>query len=212
MAIYRFLHYQTACLSFLLGCFLSPCFAQEQSPFVSFEANLLEDYVELTWETRPDNTCLHFEIQRSIDGKLYHKVGKEKAFQDKDGANYLFIDSSIEFNKNVYYRIISFNSLKDTTHSNIQILKIKKVVENVDWVSNPNDGSNSLKFNGLSSGSGEIKVYDSEGEELVEKEITVRKGINNSKIELNGLPNGLYFVQFKATGGEWGKWVLKTAP
>src|SRR6516164_930813 len=48
---------------------------------VNFNAAYGKNYFDLNWNTVAEQTCDHFEIERSLDGELYEKVGEVKRIE-----------------------------------------------------------------------------------------------------------------------------------
>jgi hypothetical protein len=167
---------------------------------VSFTASLLQDKkVKLDWSTSMEINCSKYKIERSFDGNIFNNVanvsgsGTTSLFH-----SYSFTDDVFSATGSiVYYRIQQLDF--DGKGSYSKVLPIKFKNENRQVIISPNPFSNYLNIN-IEWNKNEIivaKVINTQGGEVVSKNIQMSKGLNYISIdELSKLPSGNYFIQF----------------
>ena len=167
---------------------------------VSFTAYLLQDKkVKLDWSTSMEINCSKYKIERSFDGNIFNNVatvsggGTTSVFH-----SYSFIDDVFSATGSiVYYRIQQLDIDGKGSYSKILPVKLKN--ENRQVIISPNPFSSYLNIN-MEWNKNEIivaKVINTQGGEVISKNIQVSKGFNYISIdELSKLPAGNYFIQF----------------
>jgi hypothetical protein len=93
---------------------------------VRFEANATNNDVVLIWITAQEINNSHFEIQYSVDGETYNKIG-QVAGKGNHGsiANYSFVDENVSSAQN-YYRLKQVDFDGVFTYSSVVYVNINK--------------------------------------------------------------------------------------
>lgn len=166
---------------------VSTVLAERGSVFV--EANILPDYIDLSWTKGPDNQISYFELYRSADGMAYNIV---KQFHpgtfDASENSFSYRDESPLRGKN-YYRLVAYE--RNTVD--------KKIVELVAEYKNQ---PRKLQPTVVSRGN-QLNILNYDGEELQMTVFTtagapiLQKTIASSVVNLGteNLSSGLYVYQ-----------------
>lgn len=70
---------------------------------VQFSATTDECYINLAWSTASEEKFSHFEIERSLDGRVFAQLSTILGQNNPDGASYSFTDKTI--NSSAYFRL-----------------------------------------------------------------------------------------------------------
>lgn len=76
-----------------------------------FKATSINNAIQLDWSTADEKDNSHFEIERSLDGKLFSKIGQIKGFgTTSETQNYTYLDNKNTY-LTAYYRLkqVDFN-------------------------------------------------------------------------------------------------------
>jgi|SRR5271154_726311 len=149
---------------------------------VSFNATYARNSVELRWNINAVNYSNHFDIERSIDGTNFEKVGEAK--QNVASSNeYSFEDNfkpSLARNNDLYYRLKQFDATGNAVYSKILIVRSynSKSVKAISVTPNPsvNDIEVNVQLN--QSSYVVMKVISKEGNEIMRKSIEAESGDN----------------------------------
>jgi hypothetical protein len=179
------------------GAFAKPFFAKEDTSvnnhslsakailtekLVSFIATYARNSVELRWNINAVNYSNHFDIERSIDGTNFEKVGEAK--QSIASSNeYSFEDNfkpSLARNNDLYYRLKQFDATGNAVYSKVLIVRSynSKSVKAISVTPNPsvNDIEVNVQLN--QSSYVVMKVMNKEGNEIMRKSIEAESGDN----------------------------------
>jgi hypothetical protein len=72
---------------------------------VMFSGNLLNNTVTLNWRTGSENNSDHFIIERSYDGRTFHKIGKVIAAGNSSDGKYYSFDDMVLPAERQFYRL-----------------------------------------------------------------------------------------------------------
>ena len=149
---------------------------------VSFNATYARNSVELYWNINAVNYSNHFDIERSIDGTNFEKVGEAK--QNVASSNeYSFEDNfkpSLARNNDLYYRLKQFDAAGNAVFSKVLIVRSYNS-KNVKAISvTPNPSVNDIEVNVQLNQSSYVvmKVMNKEGNEIMRKSIEAESGDN----------------------------------
>jgi hypothetical protein len=149
----------------------------------------------LNWKTSNEINTHSFEIERSVDGKSFNKIGTEKAKNNTEIQNYQFADATINNmdDKNIYYRLKQFDLDGSHVYSKIIALAIK---DRNNITISPNPVSTIAKLNiGKENEliNTKMMLYDLQGKQI--EEFDIQDSIE--QINLTNLPKGMYLIKFK---------------
>jgi hypothetical protein len=158
---------------------------------LSFTAQKTGDNkVNLQWVTAEEQNVSHFEVQRSLNGISYTRIGTVQALNNPAGGAYRYRDERPPGKAN-YYRLRMID-----IDSNFEISPVRKVVvdkENYSLTIYPNPATDNIQID-FSSGENSIlvNIFDMGGK------LVLSKTVNNDlliKISVQSLGAGIYSLQ-----------------
>jgi hypothetical protein len=166
---------------------------------LSFDAKLNNNTSQITWTTANSNDLKYFEIERSVDGKLFQPVGKITA----QSANSSEIDYSTADNvafvsaPTVYYRLKVFFPGEEYKYSRIVQVKLPER-EAASVIVSPNPARENIRMNLFTPDDADVKisVYSADGKLYRAISTHILKG--SSFVNIGGLdkwPENIYHVQ-----------------
>ena len=154
--------------------------------WLSFDATLKNKVVLLNWKTSSESNSSHFEIERSIDGYRFEKMGEVKAAGNSNTTSeYEFTDRLPVKGMN-YYRIKQVDLDGKFSYSAIRKIEIKTDVPLFVIHNNPSNGSAVIIKTSITPSF--VGIFDMAGRKL--KEITIAN--HTQPVNLSGLPSGTY--------------------
>lgn len=152
------------------------------------------DAAHLSWATTEEQNSERFEVERSIEGKSWHRLGIVPASGNSSIVrNYTYVDASPAEGIN-YYRLKMVD--KDGTSAYSQVRSTSFALASEITIT-PNPAVENLK----------VKVRDAGSVEKVELisatgQVLYRSGANPlTDIEVRHLPAGMYILNITRTGG-----------
>ena len=154
--------------------------------WLSFNAKLDNKVVLLDWKTATEINSSHFEIERSINGYQFEKIGNVKAAGNSNNiSSYNFIDRLPVKGMN-YYRLKQVDLDGKFSYSETKRVEIKTDLPLFALYNNPSNGSGIIVKTCITPSF--LGVFDITGKKL--KEITINN--HTQQIDLSALPSGTY--------------------
>ena len=180
--------------------------APSQSPLpvklVSFQGNLNAGKVSLQWTVAENEMNDHFEVQRSVDGKVFETAGLVVASGKYGSESYSF--SEVMNSDKNYYRLKMFDKDQVINYSKILVFKasISPNSNAIKIINNPATDKLTMSFSSTSNQSVQIKVYDMAGRLQMNQKMNAYTGSNLISLQLNSaFKTGMYVVEIN-TGSE----------
>jgi Secretion system C-terminal sorting domain len=161
-----------------------------------FTLNKIHNAIKLEWSTTNEKDNSHFEIEKSLDGKNFIKIGQVKGFgTTSEIQNYTFLDDKMT-NTTAYYRLrqtdfngkVAFSKII-ATNSDLRKGKTRVYPTLVnDWVTVDLKASNDF----------DLLVSDVVGRVVLSQKVKYTEGGNTFLLDLNGISKGIYFVTLKS--------------
>lgn len=158
----------------------------------SFDAELVGDDGVLTWKTVSEEDNSHFDVERSIDGIRFEKVGEVAGAGTTDQAqNYNFTDPNIVGlgSPEVYYRLNQVDFDGDTSYSEIEVVNIDGG-RRLDVISVQYGSVYKLKQS-FGNGIERVDIYSANGQLM---NSTDYAGDAIVDLRTEGLPAGVYML------------------
>lgn len=154
----------------------------------------------LSWTTESEVNNNGFQIERSLNGKNFDKIGFVESMHNSNKRNdYTFEDSDYTINGNYYYRLVAVDYDGSTMISDIEV--VKRICEtNFDFTVYPNPTTEKLniKFHGFELSDQLISILDSSGK-LIRKAMLNTAKVN--ELLVKDLSPGVYNLKIE-NGGE----------
>ena len=161
-----------------------------------FSGNYENRRNHLTWTTASETSNEYFELERSVDGINWDKIGKVAgAGNSSSTRTYDFFDDDFQMKIN-YYRLsqIDFNN-KRTTFDPISIDNSKVTQNSLLLIPNPVKNSVTLNFSVPVSAEYQIKILDVMGNVLYLSTDNLSEGNQAITINTSDFSNGIYHVE-----------------
>ncbi len=155
---------------------------------------------QLQWSSLQESNSNYFEIQRSIDGVNFAKIGQIKAKGSSDvEVDYSYKDVSSIAGIN-FYRLKLIDNDGAFQYSNIEAINVN--IKGIKITGNyPGPFTNEVNIN-ISSAlvtPAVIFLLDGNGKILLSQQTVLSKGINRTSFNnLGNLHNGIYFIKIQA--------------
>jgi hypothetical protein len=168
----------------------------EQTPFpvelVDFEANLVDNHVELKWSTLTETKSSHFIIQRSTDAQHFDSIGTViSAGNSSLKLDYVYLDhSTFGLTKVVYYRLkqVDFDG-----QNKIYPMKAVHFIDHNESISVfPNPAENEVYIQTKIKEDLKLMIYNPLGKLVKECSITQSSSI----LDISKYEAGVYVFKF----------------
>ena len=155
-----------------------------------FVAQKQNSAVLLRWYATMETNFSLYEIERSIDGSGYYKIG-EVAGQNL--ANYSFKDNQLPNSSLIYYRLKMIDIDGTFSYSKILPVRLNNDFTNALVYPNPTTGPLGIKLTSAIKANTSLVVTDVTGRTVLQQQIN--KGVVSINLEVNKLPAGRYFIR-----------------
>jgi Secretion system C-terminal sorting domain len=166
--------------------------------FVSFQGSFIsKNQIELLWKTASENGTKNFEIERSVDGFNFIKIGIVTAANISNVIkSYMLLDNGFARNSKNYYRL-KMNDLNGNYRYSEIIMLEDKSVEMVEVFPNPiKDGYLNVRIqenNGYEKL--ELHIISADGKIVYNKVLLMDRTLQ--QINISNITNGSYTIKIK---------------
>jgi hypothetical protein len=174
---------------------------------ISFKAKLnQEKQTELNWETSAERNVSHFEIEKSIDGKMFDQIGKTYTQNTGNEANnYDYLDRNTNIGLN-YYRLKMVDKDGKYSFSPLEYVNLK---ENFITELYPNPSYNEVYLKMKNTDKVILKAFSLDGRELPINYSLINNNEFKIKTESAAI-TGIYLLNITSpTETRILKWVIK---
>ena len=161
-----------------------------------------EHDVNINWSTSFEEGTTRFDIERSLDGLNFKKIGEVKASLNKQGRNYYAYDdrlrSSTLNNNDVYYRLRLMNNKNESELSKVLVIRLFNTQSTKTVAVTPNPSKNDINVQVLLRENSYVvmKVTNSKGDEVTRKSIKGASGMNSFLLDgTSRLSPGVYMLE-----------------
>ncbi|KAA9338300.1 T9SS type A sorting domain-containing protein [Hymenobacter busanensis] len=167
----------------------------------SFEAKAKSADALLTWETASEKNNDHFDVERSIDGKTFEKVGSVEGHGSTSAKQqYAYTDANAARTAaTVYYRLVQVDFDGTATASEIRTVRFGASNATVELALYPSPAADYLNVTlQASAQQATVQVYSTTGALLMTQALdsTLR-----TTLDLRRLPAGVYNVKVQGANG-----------
>ncbi|MBK7885702.1 MAG: T9SS type A sorting domain-containing protein [Chitinophagaceae bacterium] len=170
---------------------------------INFNATLINKKVALNWSTATETNNDRFEIERSVDGINFNKIGQVKG----KGNSILITDYNYDddvkgINGSIFYRLKQIDLDEKFAYSPIKSVTItaEKILVNIG----PNPFIDQIKINVNANKAGKmvIRLLNNNGQAVITSKYATKQGVNELKLNsLSNLPKGLYTLELTDVEG-----------
>lgn len=166
---------------------------------IQFTASRQGTNVILLWSTASEHNSAYFEVERSLDGIIYRKVGQLQASGSSNTlSHYRFIDNIVP-NEWLFYRLRLVDVFAGYTLSPVRVVPKQSGMDRAFILfPNPATSDVNLVLNSAAREDMYLQLINPTGQTV--KTITLFKGIQYFKINMTGLPKGSYLIKINGAG------------
>lgn len=161
---------------------------------VSFTASCEHDNTVIRFKTAQEINMEKFVVQRSSNAAQWYDVNTQLPSGGSVGREYSFTDGSAVGGIN-YYRLKSVDANGSFTFSAVQKVnacKNRNIAVKIQPV--PIANNSVVVISSVKETTGDLKIINAAGAELIRQKVIVKTGINKISPSLAGLPAGSYYL------------------
>jgi beta-galactosidase beta subunit len=163
---------------------------------VSFNGNCGDGVVELNWTTASEHNSAYYQLEKSRDGENWDVINTQDAAGiSNEMRSYSFVDAHASSGNNLY-RLSQFDI--DGASKTYSVVNVNCAAANVGYFSthpNPSTGEFHVVLNNEELiGTATIRMVDSRGTIVSQKEIEVMEGINVYNFNEFKVAPGMYYI------------------
>ncbi|HSN07584.1 MAG TPA: T9SS type A sorting domain-containing protein [Hanamia sp.] len=164
--------------------------------FNSVKATRQNKNINVEWKVANQTSIEKYEVERSADGISFEYLGTEKATGNSAAdASYNWIDEN-PLPGNNFYRVKSIDKSGRDEYSTIAKLNFGAGISSLSVYPNPATGGTvRLQMKDMAGGSYHLKLVNSEGKVLIQKDLVLPPGNSNETLNISQLPKGIYQVR-----------------
>lgn len=169
----------------------------------SFNAQLLNNDIQLKWKTTSETNNDYFDVEKSVDGRNFTAIGRRAGTNGSSPVEYNLLDPGAFSSgaHTLYYRLRIVSLSGAVEYSNVVIVKVNKGNVFVIGVQpNPFVNQLNLALNASKAGPMNVSIIDMAGRVVKRQHINVLKGYSNQSLEVSGLASGVYTLNVEFDG------------
>ena len=154
----------------------------------------------LRWTTASEQNNKGFEVERSVDGRTFSSIGFEKSKADNGysshNISYSHVDDKLSASV-YYYRLRQVDMDNRSTLSNTIVIKGDRIssIKMSGLYPNPTTEDVTITIDAPNADDVVIIVTDIYGKQLMQKNVSVETGSNNTRLSVGKLSAGTYMVR-----------------
>ena len=160
----------------------------------NFTAAKNNEEVLLKWYATYETDFKQYEVERSINGINFNKIGQ---IAGRNLANYSYYDQNLPNSSVVYYRLKMIDIDGKYSYSKTLAVKLNNNLSNAIVYPNPANASLNIKLLQVLAANSSLQVTDIAGRIVMQK--MVSNGTINFPLDVKSLPSGRYFIKIQNT-------------
>ncbi len=166
---------------------------------VDFQAHKENKSTKLVWQTATELNNSHYDIERSSEGKTFEKIGKTMGLgNSQQSRSYTFMDEKPNNGIN-YYRLRQVDLDGKATISKTVTVNFDHKTALKIYPSLANDKIN-IDIHAI-EGVSNLSVINASGQVVKSEKVQITEG--SLSLNINDLPNGIYFIELSSKIGKW---------
>lgn len=167
----------------------------------SFTARKSNNQIQLAWSTASESNNSHFEIERSVNGTDFVKIGERKGAGNSSSVlNYSFIDNNPASGTN-YYRLKQVDFDGKFEYSDIQAASLASTEElALKYLGGQDAHQVKFEINTQKNTNGSLIIYDLSGRRVAKQDLLLKEGSNLVPLSMLNLNSGVYFAACQVDG------------
>jgi uncharacterized repeat protein (TIGR02543 family) len=166
--------------------------------FISITASRKTTNVQVNFKVGNEINIHHYEVERSVDGRNYNRVGNVAAIGFTD---YSFLDVNAP-TTNLFYRVKSVENAGEGKYSAVVKLTAEKTTPGYAVAPNPIVGGElNVQFKNQLAGKYQLKLYNNAGQQIQSNNLNHAGGNGTQTIQIpSGLARGAYQLEISLAG------------
>lgn len=166
---------------------------------ISFNGNVINDDIQLNWETAQEINCHKYVIEKSTDAEIFIPIASISPFRNNNDRNYYSYTDLNQAEEITYYRLKQIDTDSSFYYSNIISIHLLKKNNTVLF---PNPFTNELKIvrNSSELKSMDVKLIDKIGQIVFSKNYNSQE--NSINLTLDFLNAGMYYLELSGVTKE----------
>lgn len=163
---------------------------------LSFDAKPRSEVVDLSWITATEKNNDFFNVERSIDGKIFSSIGKVKGAGNSSTTLKYKLTDTKPVNSINYYRLKQTDFDGTYSYSKIVAVNMKNAspLEIVSIV-NGSDGNHNAWIQSDDNKSVKLDIIDDAGKLIRSFHFQSEGGVTQIPLNTHSIPNGIYFLR-----------------
>jgi hypothetical protein len=181
--------------------------------FAGFNAEKMNQSTLLKWNTASEQNNALFEIERSIDGISYQKIGVVKGSGNSSKlVSYTYTDELPQMNDRNYYRLKQLDYDGKYSYSSIEVVDFTNSGTIKDAKSNeflfnvypvPSSNVITIDLANTYTGNVNIRIFDNVGKLVETHPATIAKAYSSIEENISHLKAGMYLIEVVSDGGAY---------
>ncbi len=191
----------TVCANATLYILVSPV-AVVPIILTDFKGLLNNQQVVLNWKTSTEINSSHFDVQRSLDGINFEKIGSVPAHGNSSAVNTYELTDKVPVEGVNYYRLKTVDLNGSFVYSSVVIIKIGNSIKGYITVNpNPAHGNIRLKFNGIEKGIYNVVLSNPLGKVQLSDQVTISQNAELRILKTQSkMAKGVYILHIYKDG------------
>ena len=167
---------------------------------LNFDAKMNNGQVYLGWTTTFESNTSHFEIERSLNGLNFEKIGTVKAaINSSVNTSYQFVDDKAPVSgRKLFYRLKMVDL--DASFSRSRVAVVDLVPDSRMLIVYPSPATDRISVIVNSQDDGVLRISDQQGKLVFNRQLRGQRGSSQIEIQVSNYSPGVYYVQL-ITGG-----------
>jgi Secretion system C-terminal sorting domain len=163
-----------------------------------FAATCSDDKVIISWQTAQEINSSHFEIQSSIDGRIWRVAGNVNAAGYSPAAiDYGFTDAAAG---KKYYRLRMVDKDGTFKYSGVVVVNCSNRLMYVTAYPNPAKNNLLVTLTGINRSSIWLQIINTTGQQVWQQQVLLVNNNGRIDVPVQHLPAGIYYIKITEPG------------
>ena len=166
---------------------------------LSFETEIKDSKVNISWATATEKNSSYFDVERSIDGVNYRSVYRVNgAGNSTTTNNYSFTDVNAVPGYINYYRLREVDFDGKHMLSKVNMVNLMPKIKTISLWPNPIKSKFTAEISFPENGTATLEITDIAGRVILSENRVLEQGMNTVEINTENLVTGTYFFRVKS--------------
>lgn len=152
--------------------------------------------IDLEWQTASEINTSHFEIERSVDGRMFSPIGNVTASGvESASTGYSFRDDGVARNQKYFYRLRIVDLDGSVEFSRVLEGRLENTFGlEMNLFPNPVEDQLKIELRLLEPMKYHVRLIDSKGSQIYFEDFEGEEGVRLHELDVNKLPGGIYHM------------------